>query len=191
MRKYLRVVHLRLERGSQGKAVRRIFGNSSWNYFKTRNTVQDSLNGRIERRVRLVILDSILTHWMEYWTYTVYFSIIFRDLQIGWLEGRVSTLGSSQEQTWHELRDYGSSSEILLSKRNPGQSGWTATSVSICGRSSSNESRDDERRRPWPTTTTQVLDRLVNASSDLRTSRILKANEVCYSRRRILNCNNL
>jgi len=48
-------------------------------------------------------------------------------------QGGVQTVGSPQEQAWHELWDHGESSEILLSERNTGQGGWSETGLSVRG----------------------------------------------------------
>ena len=58
------------------------------------------------------------------------------DLQAGGQQGGVQTVGTPQEQARHELRDHGQSSQILLSKRNPGQGGRTEACLSIRGYSS-------------------------------------------------------
>ena len=79
-----------------------------------------------------------------------------RSLQVGRFQGRLKTLGSTQEQTRHELRNYGPSTEVflvvyfyfistffkfaycilqvLLSTWHFGQSGRSATRLPVCRR---------------------------------------------------------
>jgi len=53
------------------------------------------------------------------------------NLQAGGQQGGLQTVGTSQEQAGHELRDHGQSSEVLLPERNTGQGGRTETGVPV------------------------------------------------------------
>lgn len=54
-------------------------------------------------------------------------------LQAGGLQGGLPTMGNAQEQAGHELRDDGQGAEVLLPARHPGQGGWPAAGLSVCG----------------------------------------------------------
>ena len=49
-------VQTQLQRGKVEKGQRRSFGSSFWNFFRTKNTVQDLLNGQIGKKVN--------NHWI-------------------------------------------------------------------------------------------------------------------------------